>query len=78
MEISEIFLEININYNKKTFCQCPSEKTFGEVKFQVEHAGDEASCHHRVGQSAHWSDLDNRCVGKLYEKEGCEQHEYSL
>ena len=25
---------------------------------------------HQVWQSDHWYDLDNRCVGKLYEKEG--------
>ena len=33
---------------------------------------------HQVWPSDHWSDLDNRDVGSLYEKEGCEQHEYSL
>ena len=33
---------------------------------------------HPVWKSDHCSDLDNRCAWKLYEKEGCEQHEYSL
>ena len=33
-------------------------------------------CHIRF--DSHTTDLDNGCVGKLYEKEGCEQHEYSL
>ena len=33
---------------------------------------------HQVRPSDHRSDLDSRCVGSLYEKEGCEQHEYSL
>ena len=33
---------------------------------------------YQVRTSDHRSDLDNRCVGSMYEKEGCEQHEYSL
>ena len=32
---------------------------------------------HQVRQSDHWSDLDNRCALKLYEQEGCKQHECS-
>ena len=33
---------------------------------------------HQVRPSDHRSDLDNMCVGSLYEKEGWEKHEYSL
>ena len=33
---------------------------------------------YQVIPSDHRSDLDNRYVGSLYEKEGCEQYEYSL
>ena len=30
-----------------------------------------------IRPSDHWSDLDNRCALHMYEREGCEQHEYS-
>ena len=33
---------------------------------------------HQVRTSDHRSDLGNRGVGSMYEKEGCEQHEYLL
>ena len=33
---------------------------------------------HITWPSDYQSDLDNRCVWSRYEKEGCEQHEYSL
>ena len=33
---------------------------------------------YQVWPSDYQSDLDNRCVWSRYEKEGCEQHEYSL
>ena len=50
------------------------------IQFKIPYPQSQSWCTlpYQVWPSDYQSDLDNRCVWSRYEKEGCEQHEYSL